>query len=113
MPNAFAGAFSALRSAYQGLTGAIPTITFGEEVVDIIPGERGIDPTFVLGGEAEGSTLTVQTLESDWTQTAPAKHDVVAIAGHPNAPDGNYQVLKSTHKEGTLLFDLGNMDTNA
>lgn len=109
MPNVFAGGFSALKGAYQSLTGATPLVTLGAQAIQCIPGEKGIDPMFVSGGIADAATITVQTLRSDWG-TLPVKQDVLTLTAHPSAPDGTYQVLDVTHKEGTLLLNLGNLD---
>lgn len=102
-------AFSAVRTVFQSVSGSTPTLTFGSETVQIIPGEVGKDTMFVDGGTAEGAEVTVQTLASEWT-TAPAKGASVTLADHSTAASGSYQVLRVIYREGTIMFILGNFD---
>lgn len=103
-------AFTALRTAHQTVTGSTPTITYSAQTVAIIPAMVGQDTSFFDGGTGNAASVTVQTLASDWS-SIPAKHAVVALAGHDTAPDGNYQVMTGPeYREGTITFQLGNLD---
>lgn len=102
-------AFSAARRVFQSVSDSTPTLTFGSEMVEVMPGEVGKDTMFVDGGTAEGAEVTVQTLASEWT-AAPAKGANVTLAGHATAANGTYQVLRAIYREGTIMFILGNFD---
>ena len=102
-------AFTSLRTAFQSATGAIPTITYGAQTVQIIPGEQGVNPVFFDGGAGDATEITVQTLASDWS-SVPPKLAVVSIAAMANGPSKSYQVILPLHREGTITFTLGNLD---
>lgn len=112
MPNLFDSALSALISGYQSITTASPTVGFGEGTIPCIPAGIILDPMFVDGGVGEGGQIVVQTRSAAWVGvgTAPEKGDVVTLAGHPNAADGTYHVLKREDKEANILLTLGNFD---
>ena len=107
--NVFAGAFASLGGAYQKLTCSCPVLTFGTQRVSCLPGEKPVDLGFVDGGTADAGKITVQTNRCAWS-TLPAKLQTLTITGLASAPDGTYQVLDLTHREGVLLLTLGNID---
>jgi hypothetical protein len=109
MANTMDLAFLSMRNCYQTTTGASPTVTAGAQVIQIIPGQIGVDNVYFDGGTGNSASLTVMTRQSDWSGY-PAKLSTVTIAGHPSAPDGTYQILDFMHREGTLALQLGNVD---
>lgn len=104
-------AFAELRAAYQGAADATPLLTFGSDIVQILPGEVPIDPMFVGGGTADAGQITVMCLASDFT-TEPENDEIVELSDHPNASDGSYQVISKTQREGTVYLTLGNSDAS-
>lgn len=102
-------AFAELREAYQETADATPTLTFDSNTVEIMCAEVGVDPVFVGGGVAEGAQITVMYAVGGLA-TNPSKLDVVTLADHPSAEDGDYQVLEITYREGCVMLILGNSD---
>ena len=98
-----------LLEAFQEVSDSTPTLTHDGETVNILPNAIGNDPMCVGGGTADSARFDVCTLAADWS-TPPEDQDVVALADHPTADDGNYQVLNRVFNEAWLVFTLGNAD---
>lgn len=103
-------AFDELRTAFQEVSDSEPTLTYLAQSADLLPNAIGFDETFVHGGIGESSEFDVSCLESEFA-SVPPERATVALAGHANAPDGNYSVKRIKRIDGVITFTLGDFTT--
>jgi hypothetical protein len=104
-------AFEELRATYNAVTNLTPTLSYGDETVNLLPSSFEVDPMFVGGGTADAGKQRVSFLLSEVT-VLPTDQQVVTVAGYDSLSglNGSYQVLNVQHTDGTVTIELGNED---
>jgi hypothetical protein len=104
-------AFEELRATYSAVTNLTPTLSYGDETVNLLPSSFEVDPMFVGGGTADAGKQRVSFLLSE-VDVLPTDQQVVTVAGYDSLSglNGSYQVLNVQHTDGTVTVELGNGD---
>jgi hypothetical protein len=104
-------AFAELRAEYNAATALTPTLSYGDETVNLLPSEFDVDPMFVGGGTADAGKQRVSFLLSE-VDVLPTDQEVVTVAGYAalSGLNGTYQVLSVNHTDGTVTVEIGNND---
>jgi hypothetical protein len=104
-------AFEELRTTYNAVTGLTPTLSYGDESVNLLPSSFEVDPMFVGGGTADAGKQRVSFLLSE-VDVLPEDEEVVTVAGYAalSGLNGTYQASNAQHVDGVVTVELGNGD---
>jgi hypothetical protein len=104
-------AFEELRAEYQNVTSLTPTLSYGDETVNLLPESFTVDPMYVGGGTADAGKQRVSFLLSE-VDVLPTDQEILTVAGYAalSGLNGTYQATNVQHTDGTVTVELGNED---